>query len=1329
MASSKEISEDDFNQLMTDTAEWYDRYNYLTPLKLLYKDHLAMSNVHVERAKSVMDLLQDLTASGSLSSSNLTILYDTVKITKQFGFKSKIKNQPPEDIKDHKVIMLTSYRQKLFQLGAELNSDEVSTLDSLHNNPVKRYQDSWSLIMDFEHRGIIDEDVTKMDRFLTALKANQMNWALKIFMDDVELHESVMETSSYNTEECNLTPTDKEVPYDQINESMNLQQIVKTSIKRKALLRPTLTKKPKLDHGKTSQSSKLTKKQKLDHEKDFNFLKITISGYFDARNQLGMLKVLLKDRVKESKLSRIAKTIDLLNVLESADEFNYLTLLHDVIKLTEEFSLQRKLKEKIASFPVIDKQTPITRFTIHRQKLVEFGYCLTPSDVSKIDANYNTPLKDYEDSWAMIRDLEHKQVITPTKMEEFIEILERLELKRAVCILQEGETVMKPSSSNSKETIKMFLKEELQELYKNMNLMGTAVFDEEHKVDIADVFTDLTLLQSTKQKQVDQATRQQEAKPTCLEEVLEIIKSNRSCKVLLTGEGGMGKTTLLRYIAYNWAEVKDDTFSDKILFLINIRDIEVGKTIIDSIVKQINLRKFANRMKNIFKSEDSVDQIANFITENEDEIVILLDGLDELNKGAENPLNLLYFRSNDNNTTLITSRPVNISTFVENCDVHVQVNGFSKESKKLYIEKYFKHNPELGEKLITKLNFERSWRIENETKHLKELCSSPLLLLIICSMCEQSTSKPMADEILPITMSDFFKEFICCTLNQHTKVEENKIAEICEIQAPYKKAILALGQCMFNGLKENKLYIHKNEFDGMIDKDTVELALKLGFVYKKASSIKTDRKAVFAPPHKLVSEALAGFYLANACLSNDMKEEECKKMLLNPYLHMTIIFTIEFLGKDAGKMIKHWLKVKTAANYYSLAKYFSYVKPEHEIHVIRELPNISTDAVCEIRNVLPYDKTIENKHLVQLMNICYERFKENWEDIVDTLKNITKTKDTKATKTFCSMLVHIYIIVHGLLSDQYKNYKDGSLFKLHSLLLLEDSEIDTLSAEMDSFQFKYRFRNIHFTTSTNPKFLIHLLTFSFSTLCLNFKPGSITGDVLNHVIDQVNDISLEFEQIDLSDNDLSSISVGSLTILINITHDINLSNCQLSGEVFNALFNKKGKVLSNVIKQLCLKGNDLSGIDGVSLSKLVNLMDCKYGLFKWSNYSFSVGNLESLADACHEHNHKLPLKRLDLTGLHLAAIKGSKLAWLLQFSPELFNLDLVNCNLSGTIIRDLLKECEVNKVTLKPGMLNLKDNNLSDIDGVSLSKLVNLMDCKYGLFKWSNYRKSGRCLP
>ncbi|XP_071944352.1 uncharacterized protein [Antedon mediterranea] len=640
----------------------------------------------------------------------------------------------------------------------------------------------------------------------------------------------------------------------------------------------------------------------------------------------------------------------------------------------------------------------------------------------------------------------------------------------------------KNTLSPTEKDVMIFLKEQQEDSYRYINLMEAAVFGEQYKVDIADVFTDLELLQSTKQRHVDHATRMQESKRTHLKDVLKVIKSKRSCKVLITGKGGMGKTTLLRYIAYNWASNKDDTFSDKILFLINIRDLQAGKTIIDTIVDQVNLQVFSSFMN----TKSPKELIQQFLIKQGDKLVVLLDGLDEIKQGVEVPISLFISR-NFKTTTLITSRPENITKFVEACDVHIEVNGFSKESQRQYIGKYFVNNedPNKGKMLCSELTHN-----SHKENSIVELCSSPLLLLMICSIWEEFGK-------LSKHLSDLFKELICCTLNQfilkeNRAVDKPRIENVERIPVEYKKAILALGQCIYEGLKTNKLIIDKYKFTCMVEKrPIVDLALRIGFVYKKQPVSKRDRKEIFAPPHKLLSDALAGFYLADKCQSGDLNEEECEMIMFNDYLHTTIVFTIGFLGADAGRFMKHWLKVK-ASNYYSLAKYFRYVKAEHRNSVLKELDKeISRDkilretcsemtesfrSVLRIGSVGKLKATLKktDEHLVQLMSKylkyvddqsnCYDR-------IENTLSMIMTTRATKSTADFCAMLVHIYIIVHGLMRDRHMLCRYGNekrIFELHSLV--DDSALDTLSAVMENFQFHYSFHNVTVAKSVTPKF-------------------------------------------------------------------------------------------------------------------------------------------------------------------------------------------------------------------------------------------------------------------
>ncbi|XP_071950302.1 uncharacterized protein [Antedon mediterranea] len=165
-------------------------------------------------------------------------------------------------------------------------------------------------------------------------------------------------------------------------------------------------------------------------------------------------------------------------------------------------------------------------------------------DLQRVISHYDLPTET-PNIWDAVLQLEIDRDLddNPEKIKIFASLVGKRSQEELYALGAElTETKMELSSckggnklSPTDEAIKTFLKEQQKGSYKAMNLMESVVFGEQYKVDIADVFTDLTLLQSTKEKPVDHATRRKETKPTSLEDVLQIIKPKSSCKVLITG--------------------------------------------------------------------------------------------------------------------------------------------------------------------------------------------------------------------------------------------------------------------------------------------------------------------------------------------------------------------------------------------------------------------------------------------------------------------------------------------------------------------------------------------------------------------------------------------------------------------------------------------------------------------------------------------------------------------------------------------------------------------------------------------------------------------------
>ena len=101
--------------------------------------------------------------------------------------------------------------------------------------------------------------------------------------------------------------------------------------------------------------------------------------------------------------------------------------------------------------------------------------------------------------------------------------------------------------------------------------------------------------------------------------------------------------------------------------------------------------------------------IKRFIMNHNNDIVLLLDGLDELRVGSESPLSYFKNEKMDNSKVILTSRSENIDEFIRESSVHVKVKGFNADNIRKYIKKHFDYleEPALGDSLIRVLQLDR----------------------------------------------------------------------------------------------------------------------------------------------------------------------------------------------------------------------------------------------------------------------------------------------------------------------------------------------------------------------------------------------------------------------------------------------------------------------------------------------------------------------------------------------------------------------------------------------------------------------------------------------
>ncbi|XP_071956857.1 NACHT, LRR and PYD domains-containing protein 3-like [Antedon mediterranea] len=808
--------------------------------------------------------------------------------------------------------------------------------------------------------------------------------------------------------------------------------------------------------------------------------------------------------------------------------------------------------------------------------------------------------------------------------------------------------------THNTQKIEAYLLNRQETFFRNATTFTPAILNKRYRVDISEIFTELDLLKEN--------DRKKEIQPTTLKDVLAIIKSKPDCKVLIDGEGGIGKTTLLKYIAYNAAT--DKLFEGKFLFLLNVRDLQKRDGVLDLIAKQINIKDFSLKTE----LKEDLTLIKQFIAKHDDKFVLLLDGLDELR--FENKCVIQLFRKEKlmNSVVILTSRTENINEFINACDLHVRVKGFGKKSIEKYIEKHFEYfgNPELGKSLRNELEIgQYSW----PPKH-PEICSmskNPMLLLTICVIWEDSQN-------ISNYKSDLFKEIFRSILNQFIEKQQHKfISNFEEAPEEYVLAMILLD-----------VPISKSSFED-----------------------------IYTPPHKLINESLVGFYLykvveskgiKNKC-TDDLKlllapldENEWKVIRESDHFKMTREFAIGFLGADAGSFLKHWIS-NDLSTYRSLVTCFKCVKHHHVDAVEKTLNNHISTTTLEIKqqiqdisdslgmfmqHFLPHEETSEHViHRIRqfhsfIVNIhCSGDDGLRWNEFLNTLSSDHKGK----------VLAHILCI--------------ATLFELNvancnltgDIINAMITECSNKGGKLKVYDFNINSNNLSGIDGT---LLFSLLTISPQLDSLDMHNCNLSGHSINDMSRECakrgGELSLIY--LNVSSNNLSDIDgtlLGSLLSMFSKQRPLkmpridtlDMHDCNLSGEIMNGVIREcSNREVMLRLYDLNISGNNLGGIDGTLLCSLL-IMSPRLCKLQTHNCNLSTDIMNGMiTDFSKRGVNTKSLKYLNISRNDLRNINNTSLKSLLSVCPELLDLNMQECNLSIDVKNDVIRECSYSNVHL-----------------------------------------------
>ncbi|XP_033098588.1 CASP8 and FADD-like apoptosis regulator [Anneissia japonica] len=159
-------------------------------LKVLFRDKIKYNDL--AKATKTIELLNSLTVRDVLTTTDLTILSDTISVTEQFNLQWEIKKQL-KTFPDVDEITISKhfkpYRLRLMKFGILLDEKYVVKIDDLYNSPTsKEYADVWVMITDLEDRMKIWPKEEIMNEFISTLESLELDIqpALNALKEDIQ---------------------------------------------------------------------------------------------------------------------------------------------------------------------------------------------------------------------------------------------------------------------------------------------------------------------------------------------------------------------------------------------------------------------------------------------------------------------------------------------------------------------------------------------------------------------------------------------------------------------------------------------------------------------------------------------------------------------------------------------------------------------------------------------------------------------------------------------------------------------------------------------------------------------------------------------------------------------------------------------------------------------------------------------------------------------------------------------------------------------------------------------------------------------------------------
>ena len=429
--------------------------------------------------------------------------------------------------------------------------------------------------------------------------------------------------------------------------------------------------------------------------------------------------------------------------------------------------------------------------------------------------------------------------------------------------------------------------------------MPTSVWSKKCAVNIHEVYTRLSLV---KEEQTPAGSSQ-----AGLNHYTDVLTENKnglpSNRILLGGQTGIGKSTFVKKLAIDWAELDENRLTDEQRAILKKFELAV---IIDlkKVSKYQNLRDIISA-SHIFADEDTAmkDGLLSYITHNQDKVLLVFDGYDEYRFGSNSEI-FEIFKGNKlrNCCVLITTRISKADELKEFKDVHAEITGFSIKDIYSFMVRMLGDEIQAG-----------ALRDHLRERNLYDLARVPLLLLFFCTLWKKGSAQSFPD-----SKTTLYIEIVQYVLNHNAaKCSPANFRKVED----FKEILAEIGKVALECLMEDD---HVFEYDQLSHAIRIcEESRIIGLLQVSEYSENLRPAGMVSFIHKSIQEFLAAWFITYRCVpEGNLSEINDRTCTLDDCRSLENVFQFVCGLSDDGavKVFEHLKSVRISDSELDLSK-------------------------------------------------------------------------------------------------------------------------------------------------------------------------------------------------------------------------------------------------------------------------------------------------------------------------------------------------------------------------------------------------------------------------